>query len=792
MHNVVARHLFVFLLLCSLDVATSRVRADDAMPFMTDWSMLQSVVVTIASGKAPFFETSELGPPPPSGALFGSSLAVWKDSASGVRWSLVGAPGDDSNRGAAYLFELIPGADHWHQVLRIAPTELATNDAFGTSVAIQGTSLAIGAPGRTVNGHVKSGQVYLYDVDYATYNFALRDTLKGAAADNIGTGTSVALAGNIVFAGAPNASGNGAVWVALRSGNTWPFTQAIQPSGSLDGHSFGASLSMDGSRLIVGMPNDGSGGAFSGLAFTFRLSGSTWTQEQRIVAPDATTYNHFGSSVAIYGDVIAVGARDHDAAKGAVYSYSFDRSASAWNYQSTLTVDGASQFGVSVSLTSGLLAVGAPDTGGSTCCNGNIYLFSGSPSSWRSIAIPPHALGGKYGAAVSLTSDTLLAAAPLAYQSPATGAAISYSFDGTSWNAQRQFVALADSDQQFGSSVAISADTAIVQAPRNSTGPDSMTRFFKVGVDGIWQKFLEIDNAPGQFVGNFVGCRPVSLDGDTALIGDPLQTVAGTEIGATYVYRRSTSGSWNREATLINLSGTPGDGLGCATAISGDVAVVGAPGVNRYEGAAYVFVRSGTTWSLRQTLTAPDAPLQSLFGAAVATSNGTVVVGAPGRSDGSTYLFTSSGSTWALQKQLKFATPTPDFGTSLAISGETLAVGAVEADDDAGAVYLFRNAGGTWPLEQKISGEGATSFLGAAVALSKNDLAIGSFGSSNVLIYSRRGTAWQPRAALNGDGGSFGFSLGYTAGNLIIGAPTEEGGRAYILKDDRIFTDGIE
>ena len=115
-------------------------------------------------------------------------------------------------------------------------------------------------------------------------------------------------------------------------------------------------------------------------------------------------------------------------------------------------------------------------------------------------------------------------------------------------------------------------------------------------------------------------------------------------------------------------------------AISGSTAVVGARGKNSFTGAAYVFARSGTTWSQQAKLTAADAAANDNFGYSVAISGSTAVVGAPVKNSetGAAYVFVRSGTAWSQQAELTAsdAAANDRFGWSVAISGSTVVVGA--------------------------------------------------------------------------------------------------------------------
>jgi hypothetical protein len=143
----------------------------------------------------------------------------------------------------------------------------------------------------------------------------------------------------------------------------------------------------------------------------------------------------------------------------------------------------------------------------------------------------------------------------------------------------------------------------------------------------------ELPVPPGLATGDNFGTA-VALDGDTALVGAPSHTVGShTEQGAAYVFTLSGT-TWTWRATLTASDGAAIDDFGAAVALSGDTALVGAPfhkvGSNTYQGAAYVFTRSGTSWSQQGgDLTASDGAAGDQFGDSVALSGDTALVGVP-------------------------------------------------------------------------------------------------------------------------------------------------------------------
>lgn len=233
-----------------------------------------------------------------------------------------------------------------------------------------------------------------------------------------------------------------------------------------------------------------------------------------------------------------------------------------------------------------------------------------------------------------------------------------------------------DDRNNFGYSVSISNDTALVGAPF-----DSAYVFVRSG--STWseqQKLTPNDRMKGISFGH-----SVSISGDTALVGVPYYVWNnGVRSGSAYVFVRSSS-TWSEQERLFRQRGTEDvKNFGYSVSISGDTALVGSESE-----AAYVFVRSGSTWSQQQELTPNDNPRGILggrgisFGHSVSISNDMALIGAPegdGKGSGSAYVFVRSDKEydpWIQQHKLtpKNGAAGDHFGTSVSISGDTALVG---------------------------------------------------------------------------------------------------------------------
>lgn len=276
------------------------------------------------------------------------------------------------------------------------------------------------------------------------------------------------------------------------------------------------------------------------------------------------------------------------------------------------------------------------------------------------------------------------------------------------------------------------------------------------------------------------------------------------------------------------------DEFGTAVAISGDTLVVGVPnedsaatGVNGNQGngasnsgAAYVFVRNGSTWTQQAYLKASNTNGTDLFGTAVAISGDTIAIGArledsaatgvdgdhtnnTGTDSGAAYIFTRSGTTWTQQAYIKASNTgrSDDFGISLSLSGDTLVVGAPGEDSNAtgvdgdqsnnlaggsGAAYVFVRHGTVWNQQAyiKASDSGFGYGFGACVSVSDNTIAVGAYGAANssgaAYVFTRDGENWSQQARLQGSnveaGDLFGEKLALSEGTLVVSGRYEDSG----------------
>ena len=329
-----------------------------------------------------------------------------------------------------------------------------------------------------------------------------------------------------------------------------------------------------------------------------------------------------------------------------------------------------------------------------------------------------------------------------------------------------------------------------------------------------WSQRQKITSTP-RGVGAQFG-NAVAISGNTMVVGARFDSTTASQAGAAYVYVLN-GGTWTQQAVLLASDGAVADKFGYSVAISENTIVIGAynddsPLSNA--GSAYVFVRSGTTWSFQQKLTAGDAAADDQFGVAVTVAGPTIFVGAnfsdqPGNSDaGAVYRFSQSGTVWTqVQKLIPVGGVIlgDHFGESLAVSGNKLVVGSPGADipfTAAGSVYVFVEGGGVYSQEDKISipgGANGDSF-GNSVAIEGTTLVGGALQYTPIVgqpaygaayIYEFNGSSWVSQGRIvASDGGTvdrFGYSVAVSNNVVAVGAREDDttagpdAGSAYIF-----------
>jgi len=382
------------------------------------------------------------------------------------------------------------------------------------------------------------------------------------------------------------------------------------------------------------------------------VDGISFTEDEKLIASDAKEGDELGWSVKISGDIALVGAplKDNECPPDPLSSMLED------------------------------------------CNTGSIYVFEKNGNTWKEQAILTATnVSAGFGWSVGISGDTIIGGAQFEdIAGTLSGSAYVFTRSGSTWTEEAKLTAsdVAAGDE-FGRTVSISGDTVIVGAFRDDdAGTDSGSAYVFTRSGNIWTeeaKLTASDAAAGDEFG-----RTVSISGDTVIVGASSNADAGTDSGSAYVFTRSGN-IWTEEAKLTASDADAGDYFGYSVSISGDTAIIGA---NRYDnvgfhsGAAYVFTRSGNTWTEGAKLTASDAGQNHFFGYSVSISGDKAIVGAPSfevpwefvanRPNSGAYVFVRDAvGNWMQSTKLIPSNYNEGdfFGTSVSISGNKAIVG---------------------------------------------------------------------------------------------------------------------
>lgn len=269
--------------------------------------------------------------------------------------AIVGAQGDDQldiDAGAAYVFR--HNGFGWAEETKLVASDGAWQDAFGRSVSISGSRVVVGAPLDDDNGS-NSGSAYVYRFDGTNWIEEAKLVPLDGGADHF-FGWSVSVSGTTIAVGAWHADGkawgSGKVYIFRHDGSAWQQEADLAADDGGIGEDFGHSVSLFGDSLLVGAPGDDDQGLNSGSAYVFRRVGSVWTQEPKIIPATVTTWDQFGRSVSLSGQVAAM-----DGGIGVAYIYYFDPQAGAWDQIAHLTEPGT--LGHSVAASNDTVIAGA-------------------------------------------------------------------------------------------------------------------------------------------------------------------------------------------------------------------------------------------------------------------------------------------------------------------------------------------------------------------------------------------------------------------------------------------------
>ena len=431
----------------------------------------------------------------------------------------------------------------------VAPSYATTDDLpasteVGDLVFVDGQlGIAVSASGYQTCD--KTDIVFPFDWTATTQQAKL--TSADVAAGDM-NGQNVSISGTTIAVGGGGndepGSDSGAAYVFTRSGTSWSQQAKLVASDAEANDYFGHTIAIDGDTIVVGARGEDTGGSYSGAAYVFTRSGTSWSQQAKLQASDKAANDEFGWNVAIDGDTIVVGALYEDAAaSNAGAAYVFTRSGTTWSQQAKIVssdIQANDYFGNDVGISGDTVVVTAfaEDTGGSLA--GAAYVFTRSGTSWSQQAklqASDKAEGDEFGISVGISGDSVIVGAHKQHGGEGfEGAAYIFARSGTSWSQQAKLVA---SDKQtgdyFGVSVDIDTDNVIVGAHQeDTTASDAGAAYVFTRSGTSWTQAKKLQASDAEATDKFA--YRVGIDGGYAVAGTYLEDTGGTSAGSAYAF----------------------------------------------------------------------------------------------------------------------------------------------------------------------------------------------------------------------------------------------------------------
>ena len=564
---------------------------------------------------------------------------------------------------------------------------------------------------------------------------------------------------------------SGRVLLFHRVDGVWTLETVLDPPDDVD--RFGYSIALDHQTQSLAVGSSG------GKAYLYRRTGGQWALEQQFTEAIS---KRFGRVVALDGNTLVIAAGGQLASPGEIdpnsfYCVVYKRTGTIWNEQTRLLPPVirpdpyGERFGADVAVFDNTIAVSAPCLynydGWSSPNAGSVYIYQGS--GW---VLQQHLQGNaapddaEFGQCLDLQYQRLVVGNS-SYRGPATssnGRAWVYDFIGNSWNLTAIIDPL-DAGKRFAEDLKLDADNIAFTNFHTNSDKSSSVLIYRL-IDGSWQRRAEIKIGNS---GSFGGNAP-ALDRRTLLVADWLAVPPndGGAKGQVHVWS-GWDADWNFQQMLTRPVSLEENQFGAAVAISGDTAVIGVPGDDRVagldSGSAFVFERSGTAWSFVTQLFPADAASGDQFGSAVAMAGDTVLVGAPkadaGAVDsGAAYVFQRDGGVWAQQAKLLPAlggSAFDEFGNAVSLS-----------DTISGAFALV----GAWKRDSSAGNDVGRAF-----------------------VFRRSGSSWNEEREIGRSdeaaGDRFGTSVALSGYVAAIGAPGDDTASGEDAGSVRIFERGV-
>ena len=307
----------------------------------------------------------------------------------------------------------VPNVSMWTEQAKLVRSTGTGNIRLGNSVALAGDIAVLAAP---LDGS-SIGSAYVFVRNGATWTEQAKLVPPdGATGDQFGT--SVAVSGTTILVGAYNNSNKGAAYVFVQNGASWTMQAKLAAVNDLGSDWFGYSSALDGDTAIIGSVMDDDKGTDSGSAYVFTRNGTQWSQEAKLVADDGATSDGFGVSVSISGNTAVVGSyQDDDKGSNSGSAYVFVRNGAVWSQQAKLTASNGmadDRFGYSVAISGNDVIIGADRNDEKGLDAGVAYAYARSGNTWSErtkMLAGDGTAGDNYGHSVAIAGNVVVVGA---------------------------------------------------------------------------------------------------------------------------------------------------------------------------------------------------------------------------------------------------------------------------------------------------------------------------------------------------------------------------------------------
>lgn len=335
---------------------------------------------------------------------------------------LAGGPGLGSaggNSGGGVIFRRV--ADEWVPGQALIPSGAASGDEFGMAVTLDGVRAAVGGPGATTATGDEAGRVGVYTFNGTNWGeTTVLSAGPGQGQAGARFGASLGLSGDVLVIGAPqhdtSIRDEGRAYVYRFQKTAWVLEAVLEAPDAGENDRFGTAVAVVGNTIAVGVPRDDDRGIDGGAVWIFERDGGDWSAVQKLVRSETDWYAGFGGSLALQGDVLAVGAyRDDLFGPDAGALRVYRRGASDWQMEAVLGGEfGESlEFGWSVAIDAGRLVCGAPAS-----VDGGLGVIYRTPEAgiWdvEAVIVPGADARGFFGTAVAIDAGVVACGAPTA------------------------------------------------------------------------------------------------------------------------------------------------------------------------------------------------------------------------------------------------------------------------------------------------------------------------------------------------------------------------------------------